>query len=97
MKKYYPFSNGTQALDWYESNCYRCKKYDEPGRLEDMTCDINRELVRTYYGDGSVSKEIAERMGYFDNKFSLVWMCPEVDWTEEWKIEYAKRHPESNE
>jgi len=97
MKKYYLFSNGTQALDWHEANCYRCKKYtDKPDKLESITCDIGRALLEAYYDDGSVTVEIARRMGYFDNKFSLVWMCPEVDWTEEWKEEYARRHPESD-
>ncbi len=96
MEKYYPFYCGTQGMDWQEANCLRCKKLtDEPGGFENIICDIDRALSEAFWKDGSVSKEIAERMGYLDNKGYYCWMCPEVDWTEEWKFEYQKRHSES--
>lgn len=26
------------------------------------------------------------------NELALVWMCNEVEWTEEWKQEWGRRH-----
>lgn len=91
--KYYPFSCGTQYVDWTASNCERCKKYKYPVEEDtDPPCEIDRALLMGFWGDGSVSREIARRMGYFKNKGKFVWQCSEVEWTEEWKEEWKKRH-----
>jgi|SRR3990167_253358 len=95
-----PFSNGTQYLDWAASNCGRCKKAAslEDSRADKVTCDIERAIGAGGASDGTVSAEIGQRMGYIDNnppvteEFSYVWQCGEVDWTEEWKEEYRRRH-----
>ena len=89
-EKHYPFHCGTQALDWQMSNCERCKKF-EPNKYQDSGCDIVDALNRAFFEDGSVTEEIAKRMGAIENKFALVWMCPEVEWTEEWKTEYLAK------
>ncbi|HLI57643.1 MAG TPA: hypothetical protein VKY26_11510 [Actinomycetota bacterium] len=55
MSRYRPFSNGTQAMDWTEP-CERCGH--EP------TCSIYAAIAKAYCTDGTVSEEIARRMGF---------------------------------
>lgn len=88
-KKIYPFSNGSQFMDWAASNCDRCKKSTESG---DFTCDIQKEISYAAIDDGSVSEDIAKRMGYSD-PLLYCWMCTEVEWTDEWKELYQAKHP----
>lgn len=82
-EKFYPFSNGSQYNDWQDSNCERCKKFDQD-QADPSKCEIDFEIGKAYLGDGSVSKDIANRIGFFDHQRSYVWKCPEVDWTDEW-------------
>ncbi len=82
------FSNGTQFQDWQCSNCERCTKGAvvclEPGQWP--TCEIEAALVEAACTDGKVTAEIAKRAGVSEEtKFSYVWMCTEVVWTDEWK------------
>jgi len=36
-----PFSNGTEFMDWQESNCNKCVKYEtESGKEEDAKCKL---------------------------------------------------------
>lgn len=90
-----PFANGSQLGDWEASNCKRCKK----NRTEDQPiCEIDEAISLAYWGDGTVSHEIAQRMGYTKPKEGerpeYVWMCGEVEWTEEWKAEFIGRKEE---
>jgi hypothetical protein len=96
-----PFSCGTQFLDWQDANCCRCKKYSyqtdpatgktrEPLDVSEV-CPVELALCESAYGDGTVSQEIGRRMGFTD-PLAYSWPCGEVDWTEEWKAEYARRH-----
>lgn len=76
-----PFHCGTQLAEW-EEQCYSCTKgfvdNETPG-----TCPITVAINEAYWGDGTVSEEIAERMGYLDHSpprqkgFSYVWNCKE--------------------
>ncbi len=86
MKKVRPFSCGSQYADWQESNCERCKKR-EAADMVSTSCDIDADLTGAYIGDGEVSEDIAKRMGLLDNQNEYNWMCPEVDWTDEWEAE----------
>ena len=82
-----PFDNGIHLSGWQASNCQRCTKFDV-----ELTpvCDIDYALLDAYMFDGTVSPEIAERMGAVGhNKY--VWQCGEVEWTEEWKAEVIQR------
>ena len=89
-----PFSCGSQFSDWQMSNCERCKKYSE--RIEDPPlCEIDYDLGMAYLGDGTVSPDIAKRMGYTDNQGKYNWQCGEVEWTESWKEEYRALHQEA--
>lgn len=91
-----PFSCGSQSVDWQAANCARCTKYSEDA----SKCEIDRALLEAMFGDGSVSTDIAERMGYLDNSpprhegFAYNWPCKEVCWTEEWKAEVNARRGE---
>lgn len=79
-----PFSSGSQYGDWKSSNCARCKKFD-PNCARPEACEIDYAVGVAYLDDGTVSVEIARRMGYCENHGKYLWMCPEVEWTEEWK------------
>lgn len=84
-----PFYCGTQYADWTGSNCNRCKK--AAPLYGDSTCEIELALHIALMSDGEVTQEIADRMGFTANQDKDVWMCPEVDWTEEWKAEVLAR------
>ena len=88
-----PFSSGSQYRDWQSSNCERCKKF--PLHVNPEKCEIDYAIIVAHLDDGTVSVEIAQRMGYYDNRGSYVWKCPEVEWTEEWKKEFLSRKEQS--
>jgi hypothetical protein len=88
-KRIRPFSCGTQYGAWVMSNCDRCKKGAREG--QGFECDIDEALWEGYWGDGTVSMEIAERMGAIENEGAYIWQCPEVEWTDEWKKEWESR------
>jgi hypothetical protein len=68
-----PFDCGMQDTEWVDYNCLDCEKCGEsPG-----TCKIDEELIIAACGDGTISAEIADRMGYTANKGKRVWRCPE--------------------
>lgn len=88
-----PFYCGTQFMDWQESNCCNCKKYNpdpETGLEIEGECTILDALGIAAIDDGTVSVEIAKRMGYGENAY--IWQCGEVDWTEEHKLAVARKH-----
>ena len=90
-----PFSCGSQHGDWRASNCDRCTKYNHDPKLS--KCEIDRAILKAQFGDGTVTDEIANRMGYHDNNgkdgFSYVWMCNEVEWTEAHKEYMRNKKP----
>ena len=78
-----PFHCGTQFGDWQAANCLRCTKYKEEEPW-DGGCEIDCALGVAYIGDGTVSREIAERMGYFEHNPpgelpSYNWRCREFE------------------
>lgn len=76
--KNYPFSNGTQYMDWQESNCCTCAKYRPDETDEEKCCPIEYALSFAAIDDGSVTDEIARRMGYKPGPpFYYVWECTE--------------------
>ena len=87
-----PFSTGTQFMDWQEANCFRCKKFNEDVT---KTCDIEAALGLACIGSGKITLEMAKRCGFIGNENKFQWMCPEVEWTEEWKQKFAALHPEN--
>lgn len=76
----YPFSNGSQYMDWKSSNCEAnegChKRYDE--KAQDWRCDIERAIDNAYMDDGTIDREMAVRMG-MPGDSNYVWPCPERD------------------
>lgn len=84
MAEHRPFHCGSQAGDREASNCDRCTKGATADETYDtMTCPIQKALGEAFWNGGTVSEEIAERMGYLDNcpprqdGFSYVWRCNE--------------------
>ena len=95
-ERYQPFSCGTQGGDWRSANCDRCtKSWENNGGPEGSNahgpCEIDNALADAFMDDGSVSENIARRMGYLDHKGRFQWMCPEVEWTPEWIAESERR------
>ena len=79
-----PFSCGSQYGDWRDRNCFRCvKSYEhaEPKPKDGMgPCVIDNAVGIAYIGSGSVTPEIAKRMGYTgENEGAYGWDCPERD------------------
>ena len=64
----YPFHCGSQFADWESWNCSRCKKW--------RTCVLSTEIETAYGCSGSVTVEIADEIGYYDNYISHIWDCP---------------------
>lgn len=87
-----PFHCGTQMADWTCSNCDRCTKQSDPeASFDKMSCEIERAIGEAYMSDGTVSQEMAKRMGYDGSPTGYVWQCGEWETTEAWKIESRRR------
>lgn len=72
-----PFYCGTQALDWKSRNCDNCQKQCDT-EINAWRCDIERAIYEAQLGDGSVSEEIAHRMGCIENLGHHNWRCGEL-------------------
>ena len=82
-KRERPFSGFTQFVSWERANCGSCAKSTPLGGR----CRIESALYRAMWNDGSVSRRIAERMGYLKSSLPQVaytWPCPEHD--PAWKV-----------
>lgn len=68
-----PFANGIQFCTWTTANCDKCRRA--------RGCEINTALTDAYCDDGTVSAEIARRMGYhpFGADWHYNWPCLEHD------------------
>ncbi len=78
MSDVHPFSNGTQYGDWTEANCDTCsKRADRDHPPETCPCDIEQALLYAYVGTGTISADIADRMGRSEGRYN--WPCKEHD------------------
>lgn len=50
------FSNGCEAMDWVESNCKRCAKYDHAS-IENTTCEFSNKVVLGVFGEAPSKEE----------------------------------------
>ena len=83
-KRVRPFHAGTQYLTWENANCCRCEKYSDDA----SACDLMYALAVACLDDGTVSDDVARRIGYIEGPpFYYCWMCSEVKWTDEWIAE----------
>lgn len=72
-----PFANSIHFVEWCGINCERCRKsYDSPQKLAGDSCEIEEALVDGTI-TGTVSPDIAARMGYTPG--AVLWRCPEFD------------------
>lgn len=89
--KFYPWSNGTQWMDWEGSNCDRCTKSKLNDDYWAEACPILNAIFMSQIDGEGLSEEMARRCGYVEHEGAYVWPCAEVKWTEEWKAEYRRR------
>ena len=73
-QRYHPFSNGTQFLDWEDRNCCRCALYHD-GPIDEAPCELDRALGDAQMDDGTVSREVADGLGFLDNRDRYTWPC----------------------
>lgn len=65
-----PFSNGSEYTSWLQRNCYRCPKQN--------ACDLEYALSSACVLDGTITPQIASRLGYSDAvRATLGWPCRE--------------------
>jgi hypothetical protein len=86
------FSSGSQFADWEMGNCDNCKKSIAPEGKR-YKCPLQKEIHRAYSGDGTISKECADRIGY--EPLAYGWWCPEkenVDQKRERKPSKTREH-----
>jgi hypothetical protein len=69
-----PFSNGTQLGAWRARNCRNCGLWN-PERF-DGQCSIDEAIGLAYAGDGTVTEDVAQRMGYAEGLVTRD--CPEL-------------------
>lgn len=76
--RHHPFSSGTQYADWEANNCELCRKGVGYGFAPmEWRCVLQKAISFAAVDDGTVSEEVARRMGYLDNKGHHSWPCPE--------------------
>ena len=74
-----PFSQGTQYLDWQDHNCCQCRYYHTAnGHVISPLCDLETALAIACITDGTISREIAERLGVPKRTWSN-WTCREFE------------------
>lgn len=75
-----PFANGFEYYAWIERNCGRCVRF-----TPEPTCEIEEALALACLGTGTISREIADRVGYaperiyLDGHLILGWPCAEFE------------------
>lgn len=74
----HPFSNGTQFMDWREGSCCQCAKYHVNNGAVEPVCPLDEALFGACCGDGTISREIADRLGVPENTWSD-WQCKEFE------------------
>lgn len=93
-EKHLPFYCGSQRMDWTCFNCAQCAKgYDE--KASAWRCDLEKAIDASFMGDGSVTDEIARRMGMPADCRVHNWRCPEFVAAPPRPAEPAKSHAEN--
>ena len=72
------FSTGTQSMDWMANNCDRCTKAGDISERGSSKCELFEALGDAGADDGTVSPEIAQRIGRTSAGTRYVWQCPEL-------------------
>lgn len=77
------FSNGEEFAAFCEKSCWRCAKVTMDG--PDYTCDLEQALDGAHWGEGTIPREMAARLGYPERAFApdgcpfLGWVCRELE------------------
>lgn len=74
MRRYKPFETYVKRLLWQENNCVICNQ---------IVCDLRRAIDQAIIGDGTISEENANRMGFIGNMDTCnmndyQWQCGEI-------------------
>lgn len=69
------FANGTQYMDWTANNCDRCTKAGDPSESGSSTCPLFEAIYDAAADDGTVSAEVARRLGTSADDTRYVWRC----------------------
>lgn len=72
-----PFHCGTQGADWDARNCDQCRKRWREEEGDVWPCDIQKAVFLAYWDDGTVSADIAKRMGLPKDGLVYNWDCTE--------------------
>jgi hypothetical protein len=73
------FSNGTEFSCWLENNCgddcaLACTDWEDGEPI----CDLETALMDAYCSDGTISQEIATRLGWTPERRTVLgWPCAE--------------------
>jgi hypothetical protein len=62
-------------MDWSANNCDKCGKAGDPSEAGSSSCELFEAIHDAAASDGTVSEEIAKRLGH--NHEQYVWRCPE--------------------
>lgn len=63
--RYRPFPNSLTYMAWLERNCCRCANYVPDSEIDSGDgCPIEEALAFASIDDGTISVDVAERMGY---------------------------------
>jgi hypothetical protein len=73
-----PFHCGSQYADWESRNCDNCTKGLKIGRAR-FRCPLQKAITIAYWDDGTVSEDIADRIGVPKAGDRWGWRCPEFD------------------
>jgi hypothetical protein len=63
-------------MDWTARNCDRCWKGYKGDADKRSLCSLEKALSLACVGDGTISAEVATRIGYSD-PLAYTWGCPE--------------------
>ena len=85
MKRVRPFEDGLIALEWYNTNCFQCKKSIYPHRSETglsgwKWCELQCELTIAGFTDGTCPVKICERICGRPARIGEEVICKEIEW-----------------
>lgn len=72
------FSNGTQYMDWSANNCDRCTKAGDASEPGSSKCPLFEAIHDAAADDGTVTLEVATRLGTSVDETRYTWRCPEL-------------------
>lgn len=67
-KRYTPWSNGSEFMDWYDDQCMHCESgSDGICDASEIKCKHEYSIALACIDDGTIPEETAKFIGYIDN------------------------------